>query len=65
MSDFIVWSGWGCTVITTIIAIIQFRKNSENKARVKNLEVKMGKVVQNAKEKGVAINVNNGDINIS
>lgn len=65
MEDLLTWSGWGCTVISTVIAIVQMRKKNEHKKEVRKVKAEMKKVVLKAKEKGVAININNGDITIN
>lgn len=63
MNDFLAWSGWFFALITTVIAILQYRQKSELKEEVRNLTANTGKVEMRAKDKGVAINSNNGDIN--
>jgi hypothetical protein len=63
MNDFLAWSGWACTLISTLIAILQFREKKELKQQVRNMNATSGKVEMHAKDKGVAINSNNGDIN--
>lgn len=65
MNDFLAWSGWVCTLVSTVIAILQFGKKEKLKKEVRTAQANIKKVVMEAKDKGVAININNGDITIS
>jgi len=67
MDDFLAWSGWGATLIATVIAVIQFFKKEDYKKQVVKLKTEIGKIEKNtaiATDKGVAVNKNKGDINI-
>lgn len=67
MDDFLAWSGWGATIIATIIAVFQFFKKEDYKKQVLKLKVEIDKIENNtayAKDKGVAVGKNTGDINI-
>lgn len=63
MNDFLAWSGWFFGFVSAIIAFLQFREKRELKKQVRILTAITGKVEMHAKDKGVAINSNNGDIN--
>jgi hypothetical protein len=63
MNDFLAWSGWALTLVSTVIAVFQFREKKELKKQVRNITSVTGKVEMHAKDQGVAINSNNGDIN--
>ncbi|MDF3026922.1 MAG: hypothetical protein K0S23_1229 [Fluviicola sp.] len=65
MNDFLAWSGWAFGLISTVIAVFQFRKKEELKKEVRTAQANIDKVVMEARDKGVAININNGDITIS
>lgn len=65
MNDFITWSGWAFSLISTVIAIVQYFKKEGYKKQVNQLKTKISNESYNASDKGIAMRTNTGDITIN
>lgn len=63
--DFIMWSGWICTVVSTAIAIWQTLQKEKYKKLSQEINVGDRKETYKAKKKGIAMRNNSGDITIN
>ena len=64
MGSFILWSGWVFSLISTVIAIVQYLEKKKLKIELNQLKINSEHNTFAATNKGIAINKNKGDINV-